>query len=55
MFERISKYLAGFGFDRFKFDRHGMLHKVGDLTESVDNIFFLTNAHQKRFAETIAR
>lgn len=55
-FERISKYLAGYGYARFKFDRHGALHRVGEqLTESVDNIFFLTDAHQKRFAETIAR
>lgn len=55
-FERISKFLAGFGYARFKFDRRGMLHKVGDqLSESVDNIFFLADVHQKRFAETIAR
>ena len=55
-FERISKYLAGYGYARFRFDRHGALHRVREqLTRSIDNIFFLTDAHQKRFAETIAR
>lgn len=53
MFARAAEMLSDAGYRMYRFDRSGQLYGVDRVTEKVDNVFFLTEQHERQVARLL--